>query len=340
MSVDGPYQITCDGGIGGTFVWNDCGLELTFPPKCSRQKIEITMSALLPLRNEVHPGFYIVSAVFKFHCNVKKFDKPFTLCLQHCINLQSSEDCCNMCFVIQHGVTTDIEYGHFGVGDSCGSIKLNKFCCISIAWIAGFFRRANLQMIFPPELELPDHDDQNKPKNPLHIIDNQPNRNNSKATTNSNHESTNDQQYDSSLSANAVNTNSEMVKEQGEIKQAVYPSHKYEEMVALPKNHSKLAKWIGIYSVYVKKAAWRTVSSALRALLQYTYTYRIYVRNISTYTYVYICSLYMYICAYIMYLCTYVHYVCIYRETLSLSMAVLTSRDHYEKLWLPEFSHF
>ena len=53
-----------------------------------------------------------------------------------------------------------------------------------------------------------------------------------------------------------------MMKE-GEIKQATFPSHKYEEMIAFPKNHSKLTEWIGVYSVYVKKAAWRMVSSAL-----------------------------------------------------------------------------
>ena len=178
MSVDGPYQINCDGQIGGAFVWEDYDLELTFPPKCSQQRIQITMSALLPVRNEVHSGIFIVSAVFKFHCNVKKFDKPFTLCLQHCINLQSLEDCHNMCFVIQHGDASDFKYGHFEVGDSCGSIKLNKFCCVSIAWISELLRSVNLQMIVVPHSELPD--DKIKPNNSSQVVDNQPNKSNTK----------------------------------------------------------------------------------------------------------------------------------------------------------------
>ena len=278
MSVDGPYQINCDGQLGGAFVWEDCGLELTFPPKCSQQRIQITMSALLPVRNEVHSGIFIVSAVFKFHCNIKKFDKPFTLCLQHCINLQSLEDCRNMCFIIQHGDASDIKYGHFEIGDSCGSIKLNKFCCVSIAWISELLRIVNLQMIDVPHLEL--SDDQNKPNDSSQIVDNQPNRSNIKvpdkcSTTKNSHESTNDQQYVSSLSPNTVNTNSYEMMKEGEIKQAIFPSHKYEEMIAFPKNHSKLTEWIGVYSVYVKKAAWRMVSSAL---CSYTYMHS-YIRT-------------------------------------------------------------
>lgn len=265
MSVDGPYQINCDGQIGGAFVWNDCGLELTFPPKCSRQNIEITMTALLPVRNEVHPGVYIVSAVFKFHCNVKKFDKDFTLHLQHCINLKSSEDCHNMCFIIQHGDASDIKYGHFEAGNSYGSIVLNTFCCISVAWIHEFFRNLNFQMIVVPGLELPNN--QNKEDSSSQITDKQPSRSDSEiildkgTTPKNNHKvsrSVGDQQCDSQ-SPNDTDTY-EWKTNQEDIIKADFPCHKYEEMVALPRDHSKLAKWIGIYSVYVKKAAWRIVS--------------------------------------------------------------------------------
>ena len=47
--VDGPYQINCGGQIGGSFVWNDCSLEVIFPPKCLQQNIQVTMSASLPI---------------------------------------------------------------------------------------------------------------------------------------------------------------------------------------------------------------------------------------------------------------------------------------------------
>ena len=44
-----------------------------------------------------------------------------------------------------------------------------------------------------------------------------------------------------------------MPKEQEKVKKINIPLHKYEEMIALPKNHSSLAKRAGAYSVYVKK---------------------------------------------------------------------------------------
>ena len=259
MSVDGPYQINCDGQIGGAFVWNDCGLELTFPPKCSKQNIKITVSALLPVRNEVHPGVYIVSAVFKFHCNVKKFDKDFTLCLQHCINIKSSEDCHNMCFIIQHGDASDIKYGHFEAGNSYGSIALNKFCCISVAWIREILRSLNFQMIMP--------DNQNKE---------QPSRIDSeiildKGTTPKNNHKVSHSLGDQHCSSQSADDIDEWKKDQEDINKADFPCHKYEEMVALPKDHSKLTKWTGIYSVYVRKKAWRIVSiHASACILLYT----------------------------------------------------------------------
>ena len=121
-----------------------------------QRNIEITISALLPIKTEVCPGIYLVSTVFKFHCNVKKFDKAFTLSLQHCINLQSVEDCHRMCFIVQHGNTSDIKHGQFEVQGSYGSIALNTFCCISIAWMTEMWRNVNLQMMVIPVSETPD----------------------------------------------------------------------------------------------------------------------------------------------------------------------------------------
>ena len=274
MSVDGPYQINCDGQIGGAFVWNSCGLELTFPPKCSKQNIEITMSALLPVRNEVHPGVYMVSAVFKFHCNVKKFDKDFTLHLQHCINIKSSEDCHNMCFIIQHGNASDIKYGHFEAGDSYGSIALNKFCRIAVACIPGVLRNLLFNFGFITN-------NQNKEGNSSQIIDKRPSRIDSEISLDKGTTPKNNHKVSCSLGDQQCNSQSadidEWKKDQEDINKADFPCHKYEEMFALPKDHSKLTKWIGIYSVYVKKAAWRIVSiHASSCMLLYSYV-RIYI---------------------------------------------------------------
>ena len=258
MHVDGPYKVNFDGQVGGSFVWNDYGLELTFPTKCLRQNVEITINTLLPFRNEIHPGVYIVSEIFKFHCNVQKFDKSFTLCLQHCINLQSLEDCRKMCFIIQHGNTTDMRCGHFEVGSSCGTIKLNRFCCISIAWMTELWKYINVQMNLLPVPETPDGQD-----NSLQTVSTQPGSNSSEVSSNKFSTSKNQQshqQCNSTLSPSEVDT-SKITKEQEKAKPTPSPAHKYEEMFALPKDHSQLAKWNGIYSIYVKKAAWRKVCS-------------------------------------------------------------------------------
>ena len=257
IHVDGPYQINFDGQFGGCFSWNECGLQLTFPHRCSQQNVEITMSTFLPFRNEIHPGLYIVSEMFKFHCNVKKFDKSFTLCLQHCIDLRSSEDCHNMCFIIQHGDTTDVKCGHFEVGSSCGTVELNMFCCISIAWIAELL---SFKMIVSPVSDTPDVKD-----NSSQVISTQPSSTSSepfcdKSPPSNSHHS--DQQYSSTDSPSKVDAGfCEKASEQEVVKNL--PPHKYEEMLVLPIDHSQLAKWNGIYLVYVKKPQWRQVCSSL-----------------------------------------------------------------------------
>ena len=104
------------------------------------------MSASLPYKNEVHPGVHIVSAVYKFNCNVKVFDKAFILRLQHCVNLISPEDCHKMCFIIHNGKTTEMKCGYFEAGNSYGSIKLNKFCWICLGYFAELLRNINIHI--------------------------------------------------------------------------------------------------------------------------------------------------------------------------------------------------
>ena len=86
------------------------------------------MSTFLPIKNEIHASIHIVSAVYQFKCNIERFDEAFTLRLQHCIELQSPEDCQNLRFIIQHGDSNDVKYGHYEVGNSYGTVNLNKFC--------------------------------------------------------------------------------------------------------------------------------------------------------------------------------------------------------------------
>lgn len=148
MPVDGPYQINFDGQSGGCLDWKDCGLKINFPSQCSQQHVQVAVSAFLPINNEVHPGVYIVSAVYKFHCNIKRFDKPFTLRLQHCIELQSMENCYKMYFIVQHEGDNIMKYGHFEPGYSYGTVTLKQFCRIFIIWVRKLWKNI-CAVIFP-----------------------------------------------------------------------------------------------------------------------------------------------------------------------------------------------
>lgn len=251
LHVDGPYDIHCDGQIGGTFSWSDCGLELIFPPKCSQKMIKVSMSAFLPLRIEVYPGVYIVSAVYQFKCNIKHFDIPIILRLQHCVKLKSSEDCHKMWFASQCGDSIDIKHGNFDIGNSYGTLNLNRFCkkCIISSQ-----KKSN--KVKPIRIaSLPKQNVQSKKKDstkvtcshmtnsPKHVPD----------ASHDDHESSGGQ-YCSSSSIDSFPCISRREQEQ------IEKQWGYEWMLALPKDHSKLDKWNGIYSVYIKLAAWRKVS--------------------------------------------------------------------------------
>ena len=133
IQVDGPHQITCNGQTGGCFAWDDYGLKIQFHPNCSQHFIELSMSAYLPLKSEVFPGFHIVSTVIQFHCSVKKFDKPIILHLQHCVKLESLEDCQNMCFVMHKKNKRKILQGLFQIGGSYGAVTIPDFCYLYVA---------------------------------------------------------------------------------------------------------------------------------------------------------------------------------------------------------------
>ena len=140
MYAAGPYPISFNGESGGYFVWKEYGLEIYFPSRCSQQHDQVTVSVFLPIKNEVYPGAYIVSAVYQFNCDTERFDKAFTLHLQHWVELQSPEDCQKMCFVVVQDGRSDVKYGHFEVGKSYGTITLDRFCHVFIVWAYRLWR--------------------------------------------------------------------------------------------------------------------------------------------------------------------------------------------------------
>ena len=258
MHVDGPYQISCDGESGGYFAWDDCGLVINFPPKCSQQHIQVITNAFLPVENEVYPGVHIVSAVCQLDCNIKRFDKPITLLLEHCIKLQSPEDCQKMRFIVMQDGSNDVKYGSFEAGKSYGAITLNKFCHIFIIWIGEPWK--NIRMII-----LPLSGDQDDPSQQV------------ASTWSSNSGS---QAYSVELSSSSTDHRGSSQSASGQqhdfsesmpVNSNASPAYKYEAMIGLPKDHRQLNDWSGFYSIYVDYGTWRKVCNICR--------YRIYLNR-------------------------------------------------------------
>ena len=249
MCVDGPYQISCDGESGGCFVWNDCGLEINFPPKCSQQQVQVTTNIFLPIKNEVYPGVHIVSAVCRFNCNIKRFDKQFSLRLQHCIKLQSPEDCQKMRFIVMQDGSNDVKYGSFEAGKSYGTVALNKFCHIFIIWIGEPWK--NIRVIVLPLSS--DQDSSQQVPSSWSSDSGSQAYSVELSSSNTDHrgssQSASGQQYDSSQSVPS-NTNTS-------------PAYKYEAMIGLPKDHRQLDSWSGFYSIYVNYGTWRKVCNII-----------------------------------------------------------------------------
>ena len=246
MHVDGPHQISCDGESGGYYVWNDCGLEINFPPKCSQEHIQVSMNIFLPIENEVYPGIHIVSAVCQFDCNIKRFDKAFTLRLQHCVKLQSPEDCQKFRFIVMQDDNNDVKYGNFEAGKSYGTIALDKFCRIFIIWISEPWK--NIRIIVIPLSSDQDDSSQQVPSSRSSNSGSQAysvELSGSSTDHRGSSPSASGQQHDSSQSV-PPNSNTS-------------PAYNYEAMIGLPRDHHQLNDWSGFYSIYINYGTWRKV---------------------------------------------------------------------------------
>ena len=252
MHAAGPYPINCDGKIGGYFVWNDCGLEINFPSRCSQQHVKVTASSFLPIKNKLYPGVHIVSAVYQFSCDIERFDKAFTLRLEHCVKLQSPEDCQKMCFMIVQDGSSFVKYGHFEAGKSYGTVTLDRFCHIFIVWARNFLNYIgiNVQPL-----------SSNQDNSLQQVTSNQSNNHSveahveelsiSQADHTESSQSASGQNHGSSV---AVSPNSSVVDDTS-------PLYKYEAMISLPGDYYRLTNdWSGYYSIYYGYGTWRKVT--------------------------------------------------------------------------------
>ena len=254
MHVAGPYQISCDGESGGYFVWNDHGLEMYFPSGCSQQHVQVAASTFLPIKNEIYPGTHIVSAVYQFNCNVNRFDKAFTLHLQHCVKLQSPEECQKMCFVVVHNGSSVVKYGYFEAGKSYGTVTLDRFCHIFIVMVHRFWK--NVRMVVLPIL--------GNQHNSLPQAPSDQQSNNSRLSGVEEHKG----ELSTSQSDHAESSQS-ACGQQHVFSEAVSPissaigsdttTYQYEAMISLPGDHHGLTNWSSYYSIYHDLGTWRQV---------------------------------------------------------------------------------
>ena len=186
---------------------------------------------------------HIVSAVYQFNCNVERFDKAFTLRLQHCIKLQSPEDCQKMRFVIQHDDSNDMKYGCFEAGKSYGTVKLNRFCHVFIIWIHEPWK--NIGVIVLP---LSGGEDNSSPSSIQQSTSTSLEHSGSQTDQRGISQSANDQQ--SSIPPNAS---------VGDFTTANSTPYRYKAMFCLPRDHCQLLDWRGAYSIYYNLGEWKHV---------------------------------------------------------------------------------
>ena len=163
-----------------------------------------------------------------------------------------------MCFIVYHGDTSCMERGYFEAGSSFGIIKLNKLCCICIAWMADFQKSINIKMkILSPQK-----------------VSSQTVRSRSSETKLYTSQNSNNYSNSPSLSQGAVYSSfCGATKDQKEVMQTIAPSYKYEGMFVLPKYHSALAEWTGVYSIYFKIPAWKMVCLIFYPMYFIKFTY-------------------------------------------------------------------
>ena len=251
MHAAGPYQISCDGKSGGYFVWNDCGLEINFPSRCSQQHVKVTASSFLPIKNKVYPGVHIVSAVYQFSCNIERFDKAFTLRLQHCVKLQSPEDCQKMCFIVVQDGRSFVKCGHFEAGKSYGTVTLDRFCHIFIVWIRNFLNNIGINV-----LPLSSNQDTSSHQ----VASDQSNNHSVEAHVEEFSISQADHTGSSQSASGQKHGSSEAVSPNSSVVDDTCPPYKYEAMISLPRDHHCLTNnWSGYYSIYYDYGTWRKV---------------------------------------------------------------------------------
>jgi len=233
LHIGGPFRFSFDCQAGLHLIWKNYGLQAYLPANCSNLLLQVAVSSYLPFNSQLRPGAHIVSSIYHLQANVKQFDNAITLYVQHCVKLNSEEDCKKMYFVKQHENDLNFFDGKFTVGGSYGIIEVTNFCNVYIVYEAEKSMRALYGMQSDVVQDQPSGTSPTSPSIDLPL---------QSSTI----------QNDDSECANA-NTG------------ITFPSYAYEGMLVVPSSRFSIVDkdWNGVYSIYPKLEGWKKVHTVI-----------------------------------------------------------------------------
>ena len=139
----GEKLVVIDGQKALSFEWEGYGLKMEIPAHAAGQSgiptpLEIGVVALISGRFEFPPDTQLVSGVYAIATSQKP-GQPVLLLMEHCVDLQSSQESMPLCFVrascSHHTCPYNFEYldyGNFPIGSRYGNIQLEQFSLLAI----------------------------------------------------------------------------------------------------------------------------------------------------------------------------------------------------------------
>ena len=138
----GEKSVVIDGQRALSFEWEGYGLKMEIPAHASGQSgsppLEIGVVALISGQFEFPPDTQLVSGVYAI-ASCQKLCQPVLLMMEHCVDLQASQEAMPLHFVrascSQPTRPYQFDYldkGDFLINAKYGSIQLEKFSLVAI----------------------------------------------------------------------------------------------------------------------------------------------------------------------------------------------------------------
>ena len=116
-----------DGKSGGKFHWEPHDFIIILPQDCTDEKVKMQFTSYIPEKSNT-----IISTVFDIKMSTKKFKKPITIHLPHCVNITNELELSKLVFIVQTRKYIKFVPGIFEIGSCYGTLQLSEFCKIGI----------------------------------------------------------------------------------------------------------------------------------------------------------------------------------------------------------------